>query len=96
LQDNDPGWTVDVGSLSEDQLVEMLDLLKDSKHKQIQLAIRHELIIRAKKIGLTDRQIIDSLLRGVPTGIKWNNIASDWAGAIGLTIQEFKRLASGK
>lgn len=90
-----PGWDIDVKSCSHDQLVELLQQLEGSEHYEIQLAIRRELVDRLRARGFTDAQIVDRLIWGVGSRAMRNKIARVWAPALGMTMQEFKRIANG-
>ena len=90
------GWSIDVKSCSTPELVEVLKQLEGSEHSDTQIGIRSELVLRARNRGLNTSQIIDSLIGQVPRGRERNNIAKEWAESLGITVEEFKRLASGK
>ena len=53
-----PSWTVDVKSLSLDQIVQLLKELRGSEHKELIQNLKLELIERARGEGATDEQII--------------------------------------
>jgi len=91
-----PGWEIDVKSCSHEQLAALLKLLAGDEQKDIQRQIRRELIDRARARGLTDQQIISRLILGVPKGASRNEVAEDWADAFGISVKDFKRIASGK
>lgn len=44
---------------------------------------------------MTDAWIVDQLIWGVGSLAMRNKIARAWAPALGMTMQEFKRIASG-
>jgi hypothetical protein len=91
-----PGWEIDVKSCSHEQLAALLKLLAGGEHKDVQRQIRRELVDRARERGLTDQQVINRLVLGVPRGARRNEIAEDWADGFGISVKEFKRIASGK
>ncbi|MCY4612414.1 MAG: hypothetical protein OXB94_02175 [Nitrospira sp.] len=93
---NSPGWSIDVKSCSEQGLVELLRQVKGSQNENAELEIKTELVQRAKDRGLTNSQIINSLIGQIPPGRQRNGIAKEWAKPLGLTVEEFKRLASGE
>jgi hypothetical protein len=94
--ERDSGWDIDVKGCSHEQLAALLEQLSGSEHKDVQRQIRQELISRARERGLLDHQIISRLVMGVPKGARRNEIAEDWADAFGISVSDFKRIASGK
>ena len=89
-----PPWEIDVKSLSHDQIVDLLEKLQSSGQKDIILSLRQELIGRARNRGLSDAEIVRSLSRAVPRGLRLQEVAKEWAEALGLTVEEFKRIAN--
>ncbi|OGQ78261.1 MAG: hypothetical protein A3F90_00525 [Deltaproteobacteria bacterium RIFCSPLOWO2_12_FULL_60_19] len=89
-----PSWKVDVKSLSHNQIVDLLEKLQGSGRQDIILSLRQELIGRARIRGLSDAEIVKSLSRGVPRGLRLQEVAKEWAEALGLTVEEFKRIAN--
>lgn len=89
---DESGWDLDVESASDQQLYEALRLLKGGKHEKKELIIKKELIKRVKNHNWTNERIINYLIWGVPKGNRRNEIAEDWAEAIGVSIQEFKNI----
>lgn len=90
------GWGFeDIENLSEDQLLRVFKQLKGSKHRDVQLKLQKEFIRRARACGLSSEKIINILTWGVSQQDR-NEIAEDWAKAIGVSINKFKKIASGK
>ena len=87
------GWNIDVRSLSNKELAEALDLLKNSKHKDVHLTLKAELIRRCREKNLSNVVIVDYLLFGVAVWNKRKDIAEDWADILGLTVEEFLKIA---
>jgi hypothetical protein len=52
------------------------------------------LISRSRIRGLSDAEIVKSLSRAVPRGLRLQEVAKEWAEALGLTVEEFKRIAN--
>ena len=89
-----PSWNVDVKSLSHNQIVDLLERLQGSGQQDIILSLRQELISRARIRGLSDAEIVKSLSRAVPRGLRLQEVAKEWAEALGWTVEEFKRIAN--
>ena len=87
-------WKVDVKSLSHRQIIESLEQLKGSGHHEVIIALRKELIGRARAKGLRDEKIIKQLCKGVPRGLRLRELATVWAPMLGLSVKDFKRIAS--
>ena len=92
----DPGWKIDVKSLSTTEIVKLLRQLDESKYKEVILDLRGELVKRARDEGASDETIIRTLTRGVPRGLGLDGVAKQWAAVLGLTVKEFKRIANVK
>jgi hypothetical protein len=91
--DQKPGWIVDVKSCSSERLVELLEQLEGSQHNSQVLAIQCELIERARKSGRTNQQLIDGLTRRLTTKRERAKMAQKWSVALGISEEEFKRMA---
>jgi hypothetical protein len=91
-----PDWSVDVQSLSHQNIVELLRELKDSPNSLIVSNLRKELVDRLRLRGMDSAQIIKRLANGVVRGRKLNEVAKDWAPALGVTVEEFKRIADAR
>lgn len=91
--DQKPGWNIDVKSCSPEQLVELLEQLEGSQHKAQVLEIQRELVERARKLGRTTQQIVDGLCRRLPTKRERTKMAQRWSVALGISEEEFKRMA---
>lgn len=89
------GWSVDVKSLSHDQLAQLIAQLEGSEHVQQRLELQREFIERLRARGLDNGKIIATLVFGVAKGALRDKIAAGWAPAFGLSVREFKRIASG-
>lgn len=88
------GWSVDVGTCSPEQLVELSRQLEGSEHIEQLLAVRREMIARLRKAGSSNQEIVDILIIGVWKADR-NAMAEKWSHILEITEQEFKRLASG-
>ena len=89
-------WNIEVESLSLRQIVDLLKQLNKSKYKEVILDLRRELVKRARDEGANDETIVRTLTRGVPRGAKLDAVAKEWAGVLGLSVKEFKRIANVK
>lgn len=92
----EPKWTIDVKSLSDRRLVEIAMGLEGSEHKELVEALRRELVERLEAKGITKQEMVKRIALGVPRGRKFNEIAKAWAGILGLSVEEFKRIADVK
>lgn len=86
---------IDVKSCTPTELVVLLEQLAGSQHPSLRADIQRELVNRLRAKGLSDSKVIDVLLHGVGRSTIRNEIASQWATALGMTAQEFKRIALG-
>jgi hypothetical protein len=59
-------------------------------------ALRRELVERLEAKGITKQEMVKRIASGVPRGRKFNEIAEAWAGILGLSVEEFKRIADAK
>jgi hypothetical protein len=63
------GWSVDLKGASTATLVELYELLKESKENRSQAReIQKELVARAKAAGLTTQEIVNALTASWLTG----------------------------
>lgn len=92
----EPSWNVDVKSLSDENLVQLSLNLDGSEHKELVEALRRELVGRLEAKGITKQEMVKRIAFGVPRGRRFNEIAKVWAGLLGLSPQEFKRIADAK
>lgn len=90
------GWEIDVESLSEDHIVQLLRDLRGSEYAGVVLDLRRELFKRAIDAGGTRDEMIKRLAHGVPRGRPLDIVARDWSPVVGVTIDEFKRIADEK
>ncbi len=91
-----PSWKVDVKSLSNQKLVELALNLDGSEHKEVVESLRRELVKRIRAIGISNEEMVKRIASGVPRGRKFNEIAKTWAEILGLSVEEFKRIADAK
>lgn len=92
--DQKPKVTVDVKNCTTQTLVELSRQLEGSEHKELLLEVRREMIDRLRKAGSSNQEIVDTLIMGVWKADR-NAMAEEWSLVLGITEQEFKRLASG-
>ena len=90
------GWDVDVDSLSDGQLAQLIRDLRGADYPAIVLDLKREIIKRASRQGLTREQIIRKLAEHVPRGRDLTNVAREWSGVCGVSVEEFKRIADGR
>ena len=91
-----PGWTVNVETLSHQGIVDLLRELHGSVHRDVISSLQRELIRRLRMHGMTDSQIIRRLAYAVPRGRKLTEVAKEWAAALDISVEEFKRVADAK
>lgn len=92
----EPSWNIDVKSLSDRRLVEIAMELQGSERKELVEALRRELVERLAAKGITKQEMVKRVALGVPRGRAFNEIAKAWAGILGLSLEEFKRIADAK
>jgi len=92
----DPSWKIDIKSLSTQEIVRLLRQLDESEYQKVILDLRRELVQRARDEGASDEAIIRTLTRAVPRGLALDAVAKEWAGVLGLSVTEFKRIANAK
>lgn len=92
----EPTWKVDVKSLSNQKLVELALSLDGSEYKEVVESLRRELVERIRAIGISNEEMVKRIASGVPRGRKFNEIAKAWAEILGLSVEEFKRIADAK
>ncbi len=92
----EPRWNIDVKSLSDRRLVEIAMELDDSEHEELVEALRRELVERLEAKGITKQEMVKRIALSVPRGRRFNEIAKAWAGILGLSVEEFKRIADAK
>jgi len=92
----EPSWKVDVKSLSNQKLVELSLSLDGSEHKEVVESLRRELVERLRAIGISNEEMVKRIASGVPRGRKFNEIAKAWAEILGMSVEEFKRIADAK
>lgn len=89
------GWSIDIADCSSETLLDLTKQLKGSEHKAQLLEIQCELINRVRKTGATDQEIINMLIRNVWKGDRVA-LAKEWGGALGMSEDEFMRIANVK
>jgi len=92
----EPRWNIDVKSLSDRRLVEIALELDGSEYRELVESLRRELVERLEVKGITKQEIVKRIAFGVPRGRRFNEIAKAWAGILGLSPEEFKRIADAK
>lgn len=92
----EPRWNIDVKSLSDQNLVQLSLNLDGSEHKDVVESLRRELVERIEAKGISKEEIVKRIALGVPRGRRFNEIAKAWAGILGLSPEEFKRIADAK
>ena len=92
----EPRWNIDVKSLSDRRLVEIAMELDGSEHEELVEALRRELVARLEAKGITKHEMVKRIALGVPRGRGFNEIAKAWAGILGMSVEEFKRIADAK
>ena len=92
----EPSWKVDVKSLSHQALVDLLKQLNASKHREVIESLRRELIDRSRTRGLSNQEIIKLIALGIPRGRRLNELAKTWAEILGVSVEEFRRIADAK
>ncbi len=90
------GWSVDVKSLSNEKLVEISLQLDGSEHIEIVDLLRRELIERLRATGRTTEEIIKQLAANLPRGRRMSELARAWARIVGVSVEEFRRIADAK
>lgn len=92
----DHDWlSIDHKACSPSELVALIAQLDGGEHDALRLVLKRELVDRLKDKGQSERQIIDLLLRCVPSTETRNKITAEWAPVFGLTQKEFKRIVKG-
>ena len=92
----EPSWNIDVKSLSDRRLVEIALELDGSEHKELVEALRRELVERLEAKGITKQEMVKRIALGVPRGRRFNETAKAWAGILGLSLEEFKRIVDAR
>lgn len=91
------GWELDVHSLSDAELAQQIRNLRGADFPEVVLDLKREVIRRAsQRDGLTKEEIIRKLAEHVPRGRDLTNVAREWNGVLGVTIEEFKRIADAR
>jgi hypothetical protein len=85
--------TVDVKTCSPQQLVELSRQLKGSRHTALLLEVRKEMVERLRKAGASNQKIVDTIIVNMWKGDR-ANLITEWSEVLGISEQEFKRLAN--
>lgn len=80
---------VDLDSLSPESLVDLIQRLEGSRHRNLRKRVQKELVNRLKKQGFTTRRIAALLTANVYGMAKKRTISKEWAEALGITHAEF-------
>ena len=90
--DPETGIDVDLGSMSSEGLVDLIQQLEVSRHIGLRKRAQKELVDRLKKQGFTDQRIAVLLTTNVYGLAKKKAIAKEWADALGVKPNEFMRV----
>lgn len=90
------GWEVDVKSLSEREIAKLLRELRGGEYPEVVLDLQREVIRRASREGMTREEIIRKLTQNVPRGTALDNVAREWNRVLGVSVEEFKRIADAR
>lgn len=82
-------FTIDVSSLSNEGLVEVIKQLEDSAYITVRKKIQKELVKRLKEKGFKNKQIAMILTSNVYGLRKRLSIAKEWADALEISVDEF-------
>lgn len=82
---------VDLGSMSSEGLVDLIQKLEGSRHSSLQKRARKELVDRLKKEGFTVQRLAVLMTRNVYGMTKKRAIAKEWADSLGVTPNEFMK-----
>jgi len=85
------GWDVDIETCSPEQLVELAKQLAGSGHKSQLAGIQREMVVRLRKTGVTNQQIVDTLIMNLWKGDR-AALVVEWSVALGISESEFERL----
>ncbi len=92
-----PGWDIDVESCTPRALFELYQQLKDSeKHAEQRLKCQRQLIACLRRDGRSTQEIVDVAIHGVGSKAERRVIGKAWSEALGITEQEFNRLANAE
>jgi hypothetical protein len=91
------GWEVDTDSLSDTELARLIRDLRGADVPDVVLDLKRQVIKRAsQRDGLTREEIIKKLAEHVPRGRDITNVAREWNGVLGVSVEEFKRIADAR
>lgn len=85
--------SIDIKSLSHANLVEIIQELKGSKYPELLRKAQKELVERLKKKGFNNQKIATLLATNIYGLTKKKAVAKEWADALGITKEEFLKLA---
>ena len=90
-------WAIDIKGLSNQAIVDLLELLENDSNHDLQGALRRELVSRLRnKHGWSDEKIIHFLAQNVPKGPKRKKLANKWAEVFGISVREFNQISGGR
>lgn len=84
--------SVDLASLSPENLVDLIQQLENSNHQDLRRRAQKELVARLRAQGFSLQRIADLLTRNVYGVDKKRTIAKEWAHALEVTPVKFMRL----
>ena len=85
-------FSMDVSSLSHENLVEIIEQLKDSAYVTVRKKAQKELVKRLKKKGFDNKRIATILTNNVYGIRKRLAIAKEWAEALEISKDEIMKL----
>lgn len=94
VPEDDPGAGIDVdlGSMSSEGLVDLIQQLEGSRHVGLRKRAQKGLVDRLKKQGFSVQRIAVLLTTNVYGLAKKKKIAKEWADALGVTPNEIMKL----
>jgi len=90
--DDENSFSIDVSSLSHENLVEVIKQLKDSAYVTVRKKAQRELVKRLKDKGFSNKRIAMLLTSNVYGTRKRLEIAKEWAEALEISTKEFMKL----
>jgi hypothetical protein len=84
--------SIDVASLSHQNLVEMIKQLEGSPYPTLRKKAQKEIVKRLKEKGSDNGEIARLLVSNVYGARKRSYIAKEWAEALGISKDEFLRI----
>ena len=87
-------FTLDVSSLSNESLVEIIKQLEDSAYITVRKKVQRELVKRLKEKRFDNKKIAAILTSNVYGMRRRSAIAKEWADALEISVDEFFKLIS--